>query len=280
MPEAPEVSLIADGLSKLLVGQTIDAVAVTPWQGTKFLRGFEAAAARVCWPLTGVTVANKGKQIYMLFSEVETGKKWYALSHLGMTGCWSRVEEKHAHLTLIIRGQGEVHYCDARKFGNFVLLDDQATFQGVLDALAPSLLGSSDRITLDVFRSNLRRCRQRYLIVCLLDQHLIVSGIGNYLASELLYATRLHPEIRCSQLTETQVDALYHTAVDLCDRSYRAGGMSMKDYRMVDGSQGSFLTQLKVYQRSVTPDGHPITKSTGKHGRAVHWDQLVQVPPA
>jgi len=277
MPEGPEVASITSELRKLMVGKTIVTVGMVQWKNGRFLKGVEVALERVAFPLRVDYIGCKGKQILFRFSEIigDSPVKWYGLSSLGMTGFWAITEESHAHIDFGFDDGTHVYYCDSRRFGNFTLTDDECQFQTILADLAPSFTGDEEyRITLDVFAARTRACKQKFLVVALMDQHCICSSIGNYLLSELMYATRLHPDIRCSDLTSAQIESLYANAVDLTERSCTAGGMSMSDYRKPDGSQGSFINQLAVYNKSVTPDGHVVTSSKGRHGRKIHWDPL------
>ncbi|KAJ8594894.1 hypothetical protein M405DRAFT_728994 [Rhizopogon salebrosus TDB-379] len=49
----------------------------------------------------------------------------------------------------------------------------------------------------------------------LLDQS-FSAGVGNYLADEILYQAKVHPEQRCNTLYETQVEALHREVADIC----------------------------------------------------------------
>ncbi|OJA17524.1 hypothetical protein AZE42_10089 [Rhizopogon vesiculosus] len=49
----------------------------------------------------------------------------------------------------------------------------------------------------------------------LLDQS-FSAGVGNYLADEILYQAKVHPEQRCNTLHQTQVDALHREVADVC----------------------------------------------------------------
>ena len=276
MPEGPECASITDGLRLLLVGQSINLIGMVPWKSSKFFRGLELALSQITFPLFVERVDCKGKQIFFIFRDA-SDKHWYALSNLGMTGFWSSEEESHAHLDFQLENSTHVYYCDARRIGNFVLTNNKSHFQGVLDELAPSILGHDEICTEEIFATRLQACKQKYLVPCLMDQHLICSGIGNYLLSEVLYATRLHPETRCHQLTSLQVQQLYHNIVAIMQQSYTTGGMSMKDYRKPDGSKGTYMFSLAVYNKTTTPDGHQVVKTTGKHQRSIFWDPLIQV---
>jgi len=49
----------------------------------------------------------------------------------------------------------------------------------------------------------------------LLDQS-FSAGVGNYIADEVLYHARVHPEQRCNSLSEEQIRALHQQIKDVC----------------------------------------------------------------
>lgn len=51
--------------------------------------------------------------------------------------------------------------------------------------------------------------------VLLLDQS-FSAGVGNYLADEILYQAKVHPEQRCNTLQQAQVEALHREVADVC----------------------------------------------------------------
>ena len=273
MPEAAEVHLIARELHQRLAGQRVVLVDVTAFEGVRFFKGLAEALAQVAFPLTVDSVAAKGKQLYLHCHDA-SDRPWFVLHHLGMTGYWSLQPEPHDHLRLSLEDGTTLYYCDSRKFGNFQLLSDRAAFDRELASLAPSLLDPA--ATYEEFEQRLRKHSGKYLLPCLLDQRCLLSGVGNYLASEGLYAASLHPEVRCGQLSSLQAQALWDGLRSLATRAVAAGGMTMRDYRHLDGSKGSFAEQLQVYGRVTTPEGQAVRKDTGKHGRSVYWDPVRQ----
>ena len=68
--------------------------------------------------------------------------------------------------------------------------------------------------TLDVFKELVlkRTCPIKAL---LLDQT-FSAGVGNWVADEILYLSRIHPEQRCNTLDVEQLSTLHHQTSEVC----------------------------------------------------------------
>jgi formamidopyrimidine-DNA glycosylase len=89
----------------------------------------------------------------------------------------------------------------------------------------------------------------------LLDQYLLVSGIGNYLRAEILYDAELNPYSQCKDLTELQIERLFKSIKKIITQSYNQGGLTIKDFH-VGNTRGKF--KPKVYNRTITLDDHKL----------------------
>ena len=112
------------------------------------------------------------------------------------TKAWSLVPPKYT--LLIFRANNyTAYFCDPRKFGSCYLADDCSA----LDELAPDALdyvdagvnNESNILVQERILSAL--CHQkRGIKAILLDQKRVVSGVGNWVADEVLYQCHLHPD--------------------------------------------------------------------------------------
>ncbi len=81
---------------------------------------------------------------------------------------------------------------------------NESEFNKIIDELEGGFIGQY-LITEEKFISNVKNCKKNYLAKVLIDQHRICSGVGNYLLSEIFYACKLNPNIRCSELSDSQI---------------------------------------------------------------------------
>lgn len=278
MPEGPEVASIAKGLHKLLCDSSIDYIAIV---GGRFEKLPPKQIEEVVFPLTVQRVYCKGKLIVF---ELQDGlhRSLTAFSTLGMTGQWVIESSKHSalqfHYISPAGVEGSLYYCDVRRFGTFMFEHDQKAVTKRLNKIAYGFIGECI-ISFEQFASNIKKHSSKSLLKCLMDQHSLASSIGNYLVAEILYATRLHPEITCGRLTSDQVRELYDGCLRIVTASYEKGGVSIRDYKHVSGAKGEYGPLLAVYGRSVDPIGNPVIKSLGSHGRTIHWVPNLQILP-
>jgi formamidopyrimidine-DNA glycosylase len=279
MPEGPEVLSITDELHLFLTGKVLTGIWWTQ-VSDKFLPHLPAQLEQVQWPLQFTKVYAKGKTIIMELAEVQSKKKWWFFSGLGMTGYWSYEEDTHTHLELMFESGERIYYVDQRRFGQFDVISDPVMAQSRIDRIKPGWIGNF-RLSLEEFRSGLRKYNRRYLVAVLIDQTMACSQIGNYALAEIMYAARLHPEIRIGQLSDVQITTLFEEAGKLLTRSYNEGGMTMRDYRTPNGTKGRFMESLSVYQCQKDPLGNEVISSLGKHGskRNIWWVPVLQKLP-
>ena len=91
----------------------------------------------------------------------------------------------------------------------------------------------------------------------LMDQHVLCSGVGNYLLCEVLYETKIHPDALFSKLSAAERAELFFALQRIVRGHY-------------DGSRSKL-----IYKQKVAPCGSKI--KTEKFGqRTCHWVPEVQ----
>lgn len=113
---------------------------------------------------------------------------------------------------------------------------------------------------------------RRRLHVVLLDQNTI-TGIGNYLKSEILYDSRLHPMRTVESLSDKECRRLYNSSMRLIREAYNCKGLTISDYLTPFGERGTY--QPKVYKQNTDPRGREVVKEQ-LGGRGTFWVPQVQ----
>ena len=208
MPELPELEVVREVLQRRVVGQVIADAKVIPPGGPIVVRdlthrGFEAA-------LTGATIAGvtrRGK--YLVFS-LQGGEAEFLAINPKLTGRLQLTEAgakrmAKTHVILSLGSGQELRYVDQKQMGQLYLTHN-------LDAV-PEYAGLGPEpfeVTLEAFRERLKPFRGE--IKGILTRGAFVAGIGNAYADEILWAARLHPYRKRTQLTAEEVGRL-HTAM-------------------------------------------------------------------
>ena len=216
MPEGPEIRQEADRIARALRG----AVAAEVWFAFPHLADHASM-------LTGrevVAVESRGKALLTRF---EGG--WNVYSHNQLYGRWyvvARGKEPKTNRQLRFAVHTETRSALLYSASEIeVLADEELAEHAFLKKLGPDIL--SARVRPATVRKRLRDARfaGRSLGALLLDQG-FVSGLGNYLRSEILFVSNLDADQRPKDLDEVQVAALADAVVAITRRSYRLKGIT------------------------------------------------------
>ncbi|HWR43976.1 DNA-formamidopyrimidine glycosylase [Sporomusa sp.] len=118
-----------------------------------------------------------------------------------------------------------------------------------LDGLGPEPL--SEDFTLERFLELLAQ-RKGMIKPLLLDQEFI-AGIGNVYSNETLFCSRIMPERKASQLTESERQKLYRSIRDVLTKAIKFGGVYEEKFSSDDNFTGGFEPHLQVAYRTGQP---------------------------
>ena len=242
MPELPEVESARRTVSKFMLGSPIttvnlleqgegprhglfDEIICTQSQGEMqaFLHGRAITSCH-----------RRGKQLYFAVSSMSKGAcvvEGFLLMHFGMTGAFVVKDEtvpqykavkidqqnfppRFCKLHLSFANGRQLAFSDPRRLGRIRLLVGRA-----LDPLAHLPLSQLARDPLleglptEYFLPRLLQSAMP-IKALLLDQEKVVSGVGNYLADEILYQCRVHPRSVASAIPA-------HKAAELASATVR-----------------------------------------------------------
>jgi endonuclease VIII len=216
VPEGPEIRREADRIGHQLRGAHAEEV----WFAFPHLQEWSAL-------LRGVeirTVESRAKAMLIRFA---SGVNIY--SHNQLYGRWfvtPRGELPRTDRQLRLAVHTETHSALLYSASEIeVLHDDDLPSHPFLARLGPDVL--SDHVQPIDIEARLvdARFRRRSLGALLLDQA-FVSGLGNYLRSEILFVARLDPSLRPADLQDHQRVELANAIVEIARRAYRHAGVT------------------------------------------------------
>ncbi|GJE87859.1 formamidopyrimidine-DNA glycosylase N-terminal domain-containing protein [Phanerochaete sordida] len=229
MPELPEVQRAVNLLRRIAKGRRIakvaaveDTIVFSGTTHTEFEKELEGRTVK--------DVARYGKVFYM---ELD-GKGRMPVLHFGMTGMlqvkgqlatyyketpkkastdWPpRFMKFNMHLhDPATSTTTEVAFLDARRLGR-VRLVAAPRAEPPISALGFDPLLSMPPLAAFAARVRARSCPAKAL---LLDQG-FSAGVGNWVADEVLYHARVHPERRCNTLSDDEIGALHEQVQQVC----------------------------------------------------------------
>lgn len=257
MPELPEVETIRMGLAKLLPGKKIADV----WHD--WPKSFPNAPSDVARFLVGAQVEKVHRRAKVLMIELSSG--YSLVIHLKMTGQLVFVGRKRyggGHPTEDLVGDlpsratrviidftdgSKLFFNDQRKFGWMRLLPTVEIPEiDFYKKFGPEPL--EDDFTAQMFIEQLKRRKNSAIKPVLLDQT-VIAGVGNIYADESLYAAKIHPEAKVSNLSGAKLVALFSDLRSILRLSIEKGGSTDKNYVDSEGRKGSYLSFAQVFRR-------------------------------
>jgi formamidopyrimidine-DNA glycosylase len=269
MPEGPEVRITTDFLSTFK-GKSFSSFAVLSGRYSK--KGGIPNDFIAALPATIKSVDCKGKFIYFTFS-CNDDKEYYLFSTLGMTGIWSREKTKHSRFCIFFDDDDILYYNDVRNFGTLKFTNQKSDLTKKLKSLGPDVLNSD--IDWLGFRNRFLSKPNKTIAECIMNQS-VVCGVGNYLKSEILYASEISPHRLIKDITSNEWHHLFYNATVIIQRSYKTGGATIKNYRSPTGEEGKFSRRFAVYNCKLDPKNNIIIKETTKDKRSTYWVPEVQ----
>ena len=244
MPELPEVETIGRALDRALKGRGITGVEVfSPAMRTSLLPLKEAG-------LTGKKFTGVRRRGRYLLADISDGS--LLLMHFGMSGV-VRVESaavpkrKHEHVFIHLDDGNAFRFECTRRFSMLEL--HQPDKDGIPAALhhlgvEPLSSGFTGEMLFEAF-SRRSGCVKN----ALMDNE-IVTGIGNIYAAEILFASGIDPRRSAAGVTGAECEKIAAAAREILQRAIECGGTTISDFRHVDGSEGKFAVNLRVYGKA------------------------------
>jgi DNA-formamidopyrimidine glycosylase len=276
LPESPELAVSRDRLRQILAGRHIISLNVGP--SGRFLKKAPEGYDRVLKKLSGGSakveeIHTKGKFMWWSLSFPDDMELWYMFSTYGMSGGWEVNRSKHTAFSVVASDHINLFFNDQRRFGTIKFVRGKKELERKLATLGPCVL--NDEITRETFEKKLLRKSKAPICEVLMDQS-CVSGVGNYLRAEILYASRLNPWKKVGDLTSSEWDLLHKETLGLTLQSYKSQGASLYTWKNVDGEQGRTQFEFKVYGLEQDPLGQKILREEDANKRTIHWCPEVQ----
>jgi formamidopyrimidine-DNA glycosylase len=231
--------------------------------GKRIFRGLDPEELTAA--LKGARVVGseaRGKQLLFQFS----GGAWLGL-HLGMSGslrCEARSLEltpgKHDHLVLI-QAQRALIYHDPRMFGR-IRFDRGKEPPEWWVKLPPAV--TSKEFTVAKLRQALSRRKLSPIKAALLSQDLF-PGVGNWMADEILWRSRVDPRTPVGRLSSAETERLWKQARFVCRTALKTIGIDWGD------PPAGWLIHVRWRKGGDCPrDGTPLQRAE-VGGRTTAW---------
>lgn len=271
MPEGPEIHREADAI-RSAVGQSECRYV---YFHHDHLKPYEKK-------LTGRVIQNvsaRGKAILIhfdddltMFSHNQLYGKWFIkqAGEYPETNRELRVELRTDQTSALLYSASDIE----------VLKPDELRKQPYLNNLGPDILDDLEAEIVQK-RASSDEFNGRSFAALLLDQHFL-SGVGNYLRSEILFDAGVDPSARPKDLNESELDAFSKSVIQISQRAYITGGITADDETVRKAKKSG--EKRKTYRHYVfSRDGKPCrecgteVQKVQKSGRRLYLCESCQL---
>jgi len=283
MPEVCEVALTAEILHRKLHGKTIkkfEFIGGRYGPNREKPIGYHNFIKEL--PMKIKKIDSRGK--FLWFDLVYEDQHWYVWNTFGLTGGWSFVETDYIKVHIIV-DDINIYYYDLRNFGTFKFSQSQEDLRMKLESLTPDVLKDENFDLSSITRYKIP------IVKVLMDQKKVGSGIGNYLAAEVLYRSRISPHRKCNTLTPEEIATLTYNIKYMVKLCYLSGGteymailhdeteqMPRINYHPdIKIKKNDMKFMFSVYRQKKDPLGNPVKKDKIIKGRTTYWVPALQV---
>ena len=278
MPELPEVETVRRALASRLEGAVIRMV--------------DVRRPDLRWPipltlpdrLSGCTIREFDRLGKHLLIHLDSGDTW--MVHLGMSGRFAlhpgdsvgAGDGRHDHVVLDLADNRCLVYTDTRRFGSM----DIITTADVMSHKHLSMLGPDPTRSGFDAKALAVSFRGRRMVTksALLDQR-IIAGVGNIYACETLHMAGISPRRKVGTLVRNdgtptvRLESLTSSVSAILQRAIEVGGSTLRDFSSLDGQEGLFPIEFRVYDREGEPCPTPgcdrRVQRIVQQGRSTFW---------
>ena len=269
MPESPEVLHLTQQINKNIKNKNLQSVKIL--KGRYITHGppnnYKEFVKQL--PLKCLNIQKKGKVIFIYFEN-----NWCLISKLGMSGWWffkgDSPEWLPKYENVIFQFNNiKLIFTDFRNFGTLTFTNDQQYIDKEINKLAPDITDehTTFKILLDRV-NNLTLSQQKQLLEdIIIDQKIIISGIGNYLKAEILYDAKINPLRKVKNLSENDWYQIYYSTKKIIKKMLKA---------LESNDPDKYMNSMKIYSRKIDPLGNKIKTHKTKTGRTTYYVSQVQ----
>ena len=245
MPEGPEIWRAADNLDEALGGKVIDDL----FFAFEELKPYQDQ-------LSGLKIEKVEPRGKAMLTHFENNLTMY--SHNQLYGKWmirkrGQVPDNNRQLRVAFHNHEKSAFLYSASEIS-MLRDEEIPKHDYIRKLGPDVIHPETTEEDILKRYQNDTFVNRNLTTLLLDQGFI-SGIGNYLRSEIMFYTGVHPSYKLRDCSEDQVEKLADATNKLSRRSYETGGIT-NDPEIVEALKREGARR-KAYR-------HFVYKRTGK----------------
>ena len=230
MPEITEIRKYADFIKECTKKEDMLDIKILNGRYKKHKPFDNFSLLKKNLPLKIIDVKTKGKLLYFILDN-----NIYIKTTMGLSGGWCYLKQRstdylfsdvmneyenngdyiknainHRNVEFVFRS-GSLYYYDVLSFGTIKVMDDIKDLEKELKKLGPDIM--DEDTTFNIFKERILMTKnmEKKIGNVIVDQKTI-SGIGNYLRSDVLYMSKINPFRIVSSLTNDQIKKIFNNS--------------------------------------------------------------------
>jgi formamidopyrimidine-DNA glycosylase len=245
-------------------------------------------------PLKIINIKTKGKFIYFILEN-----NFFIYSTLGLRGGWTfkkkssnnysfpklidyindnslekyrKISLNNLNVSFEIKDIGTVYYYDSLSFGTLKVIDNREDLDKKLKSIGDDIM----EVPISVFKNNIfkRNNLEKEIGNILLNQK-IVSGIGNYLRSDILWLSKISPFRKVKDLSDKDIKIIFKNAKLLTLGEYNFSEAIKLNYiKSSDKLPKDYKRNFFAYNSDKDIYGNKVIAEKlyeGKEPRTIYW---------
>lgn len=304
MPEVNEIRKYADFIKKKMRGKDIIRVKILNGRYKKHGPFEKYDVLKENLPIKIKDVKTKGKFMYVMFEY-----NLYMFATMGLSGGWCYLENDKYTFSEVTNdysgympqekmdrylqnainhrnvefktATGSLFYYDVLSFGTLKIIDNKKDLDKKLSSIGPDIMEPDT--TFDIFKNRIYTDKNwnKEIGIVIMDQKTI-SGIGNYLRSDILYISKIDPFKKVKNISEKELKAIYNNSKILTWGVYDiAKGRIMGVIKKNTKLPSDYGKLFYVYREDVDINGYNVLKIElyeGSQKRFIYYVPEVQKP--
>ena len=260
MVEGPQTSYLGKQILKRFKNKTLQNAEIKKGRYKNHsLKGWKEFQNDL--PLKLKDVYKKGKVLFLFFNG------WTMIVRFGMSG-WFYFDNKDVDgdIVFLFDHDKPLIFVDQRHFGTITLTKDVDLVLKEIENIAPDILDRNTKFQ-DI-KDRIQKLNSNFTLdKVLMDQKLLLSGIGNIVKSEIMYDAKVSPKRRVKDISDQEWKRIFSSAKKITHKVYN---------EIVKKSSDEFLKIQKIYQQETDPKGNKVQRYQSSDGRTTFWVAEIQ----
>jgi len=291
MPEVVEVRQYADFLRKHMANKKIISIRILNgrYKNHGHPDNFKRLIQAIPLVISEQDIMTKGKYLYIEFKN-----NIYMGVTLGLAGGWiyKNAEDKyispfdinnpymdaalkHLNVEFVFESSGSIFFHDVLSYGTIQIFTDRVQLDKKLRSIGPDIMDITYSEFHDIIK---KKTNEKKYIGNIIVKQKLLSGIGNYLRSEILWLSRISPFRLVNKISEPELKKLFYGSQLLTWGAYNF--KKAIKLKKIKSNAKKPSSDFMVYKKTQDIYNNTVIKDElydGSQKRFIYWVKELQI---